>query len=287
MFDEPRTYRHSTSQLVILFLVFGVLAVGLVSSWDKATDTSNIVIAALFVVILLSSLYTMTVKTIISNDEISTQTILGTRTLNWAEINRVTGWGHSIKLQNMNGDVTVAPNPQLAGYEEVVEFIGSKRPDLFSPQEYSEMKIGFNFIIPMAGLALALIGLLVASTTIQMINASYTSFIVFAPLLLLIVALFVFFWMSNSLPQSLTLADRSLTLKYLFSEKVLLVNEINSINLRHTQTRNGKNYFIAITFTNKKYIRISGLGPNLPVVFLVLRNWHKKHTAIRQTTQRD
>ncbi len=281
MLDEPRIYRHSTSQLVILFLIFGVLAVGLVLSWDKATDTSNIVIAALFVVIFLSSLYTMTVKTIISNSEISTQTIFGIRTLNWAEINRVAGWGHSIKLQNMNGDVTVAPNPQLAGYEEVVEFIGSKRPDLFSPQEYSEMKIGFNFIIPMTGLALALIGLLVATTTMQMINASNTPFIVFAPLSFLVIALFVFFWMSNSLPQSLTLEDRSLTLKYLFREKFLLVTEVKYINLGHTQTRNGKNYFIVITFINKKYTRISGIGPNLPVVFLVLRNWHRKHTALK------
>jgi len=284
MLDEPRIYRHPTSQFVILVLVFVVLAVGLISSWDKSTDISNFVIAALFAVIFLSSLYTMTVKTIVSNDGISTQTILGTRTLNWTEINAVTGWGHSIKLKNMNGDVTVAPSPQLAGYEEVVEFIGSKRPDLFSPQEYSEMKRGFNLIIPMAGLAFALIGLLVAITTMQMLNSSFTPVIVFAPLAFLIIALFAFFWMSNTLPQSLTLEDRSLTLKYLFREKVIPANEIKSINLRYMQTRNGKNYFIAITFTNKKYIRISGLSPNLPVVFLVLRNWHGKRASIRLTT---
>lgn len=78
-----------------------------------------------------------------------------------------------------------------------------------------------------------------------------------------------------------------LFIKCLFSEKSLRANEIASVGLNHTQTRNGKNYFVRIDLTNKKYIRLSGVGPNLPVVFLVLRNWHRKHAMIGQTTQQN
>jgi len=70
-------------------------------------------------------------------------------------------------------------------------------------------------------------------------------------------------------------------------QKILLANEIASIDLRFTQTRNGKNYFIAVNLVNRKTIRVSGLSPNLPVVYLVLKNWHKQNTISGQTIQQN
>lgn len=75
--------------------------------------------------------------------------------------------------------------------------------------------------------------------------------------------------------------------KYLFSEKTLLADEIVSIALSFTQTRNGKNYFILISQSNRKSLRISGLSPSLPIAYLVLKNWHKQNKAIGLTNQRN
>lgn len=277
MLNEPRTYRHSPFQLVLLFLIFGVLAVGMFFSLDGLDFTVYIPVAAFFALVFLFSLYSLTIKTTISEDEISTQSILGAKSLKWSEVNRVSGRGHAIKLHNMDGDVSVAPSPQLSGYDEVVEFIGAKRPDLFSPQEYSEMTKNWTGYILLAVVALFIVGI-----GFFLMTQSSEGFV---PLIFfLIIAMFIAY-VTFSLPKSLNFEGNTLFIRYFFSEKSLRANEIASVSLNYTQTRNGKNYFVRIDLANKKYIRISGVGPNLPVVFLVLRNWHRKHAMIGQTTQ--
>jgi len=74
-----------------------------------------------------------------------------------------------------------------------------------------------------------------------------------------------------------------------WGEKNLPANEIASVELRFTRIRkrNDKNYFVALNLVNRETIRISGLTPNLPVVYLVLKNWHKKNTTIGQTNQQN
>lgn len=269
MLNEPRTYRHPSFQFGLLFLVFGALAVGLFATWDGADRISTISIAAFFLLVFFFSLYSLTLKTTISNEEISTQSLFGTRTLNWAEINHVSGRGYAIKLHNMDGDVTVAPSPQLAGYAEVVDFIGSKRPDLFSPQDYSEMsRSWYGYIL------LAVVALFVIGTGFFLLTQPGAGTVVF--IFFLIMALFVAY-VTFSMPKSLNLEGDTLFIKYFFGEKSFRAHEIAALSLNYTQTRNGKNYFVRVDLTNKKYTRISGIGPNLPVVLLVLRNWHKKY----------
>ena len=276
MINEPRTYRHPIIQVVILLVVFGILAVGLFSSLNTSDYTSIIPLAAFFVIVFLYSLYSLTLKTTISDTEISTQSLLGTHTLNWSEINSVSGWGNAIKLHNMDGDVTVAPSSQLNGYQEVIEFIGAKRPDLFTPQDYSEMSRNWYGYVLLGVVALFVIG----TGLFLLTQAGSTGMIIF--IFFLILALFIAY-VTFSMPKSLNLEGDTLFIKYFFSEKSIRAHEVSSINLNFRQTRNGKNYFVGIDLTNKRYARISGIGPNLPVVFLVLRNWHKKHTTIRQT----
>lgn len=280
MINEPRTYRHPIIQVILLVVVFGALAIGLFSSWDGADYTSILPITAFFALVFLFSLHSLTVKTTISDTEISTQSLLGTRTLNWSEINSVSGWGNGIKLHNMDGDITVAPSSQLAGYKEVIEFIGSKRPDLFSPQDYSEMSRNWYGYILLGIIALFVIG----TGLFLLTQAGSTGMIIFV--FFLILALFIAY-VTFSMPKSLNLEGDTLFIKYFFNEKSVRAHEVASITLNYRQTRNGKNYFVGIDLTNKRYTRISGIGPNLPVVFLVLRNWHKKHTTIGLTTRQN
>jgi hypothetical protein len=171
----------------------------------------------------------------------------------------------------MDGDLTVSPSSQLTGYEEVIDFIGSKRPDLFAPQDYSEMsRSWYGYIL------LGIIALFVVGTGLFLLTqAGSTGVIIF--LFFLILALFIAY-ITFSMPKSLSLEGDTLFIKYFFSEKSVRAHEVSSISLNYRQTRNGKNYFVGIDLTNKRYTRISGIGPNLPVVFLVLKNWHKKYT---------
>ncbi len=279
--NEPRTYRHSPIRLGLIILVFGVLSIGLLATIGWTDYLILIPSAGLFGIIFLAILYSMTTKITISDNEISIQTILGTKSLTWGEINRVSGRGSAIKLHNFDGDMTVAPSQQLPGYEEIVEWIGIKRPDLFNPQEYSEItKDWIN------GILLPLFGLIVIGFGVFLmfqLNTTDSFFPVFIFFIIGIVILVTSF----SAPQSLTIDGKSLLVKYLLNQKTLLAGDVQSIELKHQSTRNGKVYFIMLNLIGKKSMRISGLSPSLPIVYLTLKQWHKKNTPSGQTNQQN
>jgi hypothetical protein len=285
MINEPRTYRHSPIQLILVIILLGIFSIGALMAISQAGYIFLIPFALFLGIIFLTVLYSMTQKTIISDDGISAQTIFGEKPLRWSEISRVSGRGYAIKLHNFDGDVTVAPSPQLPGYEEVVEWIGIKRPDLFDPLEYGEMKRGMPALALIVALMVVLIGVAVVFGLLYL-STPETSMSIFMPLIFIIIIFIVFFVVILFQPQSVTLDGKSLCLKYLFGEKTLLADEISSVELRFTQTRNGKNYFVLLTQTNKKSLRISGLNLGLPIVYLTLKNWHKKNT-IGLTTQQN
>jgi len=275
MLNEPRTYRNSPFQIGLIVVVFGLLGFGVLVAIDQSDYLYLIPIAGFFGLVLLIILYSMTAKTTISDNEISSQTFLGTKRLAWNEISRISGSGNGIKLHNNFGDVTVVPRPNLPGYDEVVNWIGVKRPDLFNQMEYNVMSRNWlnTILFPVLGLVFIGFGLF----TIDQSSDSLFSFLLF-----LIIGM-VFIGMIFTTPQSITIDGKSLLIKYLLSQRALPVEEIASIDLRYTQTRNGKNYFIAITLKNKKTVRVSGLAPSLPIVYLVLKNWHRKNAAIGLT----
>ncbi len=274
--NEPRIYKHSPFGFIVIILLFGGMLAFFFVSLGQDEPIFFIPILLLFELVGFVSLLQVFVRTIISDDEITSRTILGTKTLRWSEISRVSGRGYGIKLHNLDEDVTIAPSPQLSGYEEIVEWIGTKRPDLFNPQEYSEMKRGWGFVFGL--LLLGLVGLGIVGVFVMQSFSSPDTAALFAPLLVLGVMLLVFFWMILSIPQSLTLEGNALTLKYLFSTKTLRADEIASVFFGYTRTRNGKQYYISLQLANRRQVRVSGLGLSMPVAYHVLKNWHRKNT---------
>ena len=281
--NEPRVYKNSPFLFGLLFLMFAILLSAFFFAAGDSDPSSLMVMipfALLFVFLFIFLVVRATAQTIISEDEISTKTLLGTKSLRWSEVSRVSGRGYAIKLHNFDGDVTVAPATQLPGYDEVVNWIGMKRPDLFSPLEYAEMKKGWagTIIFSLVGLFL-LAGLgFFALTQAGDILAPFLVFVVFG--LISVVSVF-------TTPQSVTIQGDTIVIDYLFNQKTFSAKEISSIDLRYTQTRNGRNYFVAVTLLNRKAIHLSGFTLSLPVICLVLRNWHKKSTSVSQAFQRN
>ena len=291
MLYEPRTYRQSPIEIGMTVLLWGIIGIALFIIIDKIGYLFMIPVAGFLGIVFLSRLYSMTKKTILSDDEISTQTIFGAKSLRWSEITRVSGRGDAIKLHNFDGDVTVAPNPQLLGYGEVVEWIGIKRPDLFNPLEYGEIKT--DWLLVCAPVVVFVILLFAAPLGVVMFLVKPTPppSVLFISIFSVVFILAMSFGIIVSSPQSVTLFQSVMFdgESLFWGEKNLPANEIASVELRFTRTRkrNGKNYFVALNLVNRETIRISGLTPNLPVVYLVLKNWHKKNTAIGQTNQQN
>lgn len=283
MINEPRTYRRSPVQFMLVMVLLVIFGVGILRTIPRSGIIFLIPFAVLIGIAFLSALYTMNQKTTISEDGISTQSIFGEKSLRWGEISRASGRGDGIKLHNLDGDMTVAPSSQLPGYEEVVDWIGIKRPDLFNPLEYEEMKRGWQSLVVLVVFLVFVVSAFAAAGIISFSEPD-TQMSVFMPLFMIILIALVFFGMTLSLPQSLTLEGRSLRVKYLFKEKALLADEIASLDLRFSQNKNGKSYFILLTQKDGKSLRISGLRPSLPIVYLALKNWYGKNSAIGQTT---
>ena len=275
--NEPRVYKNSPFIFGLLILIFGVLFFALFFNTGFENLIVMIPFALLFGIFFLFILFSVTSQTIISDDEISIKSLLGAKSLRWSDISRVSGRGYGIKLHNFDGDVTVAPSPQLPGYQEVVGWIGAKRPDLFNPLEYGEMSRSWLNAItsPLVGLMFIGFGLFIFSQEND----------TFFPILIMLVIGVVFIGIPFTSPRSISIQNRSIVISYFFDQKTLLADEVASIDFRYTQTRNGKNYFVAVNLVNRKTIRISGLNPGLPVVYLVLKNWHRKNAQIGLTTQ--
>lgn len=269
--NEPRVYKNSPAILlvIIVFFIIMLASISFVAVFDL---TITLLVGGFGVLVFLIIFFTVSSKAILSDDEITSQNILGARTLRWTEITRASGLGSGIKLHNE--DTTVSINPQLPGYEEIVEIIGQKRADLFSAQEHSEFRRGLG----------SYLGFLVIFLMFGGIGVFYFSIADFSSDSLIsmgFIALFVliFLWSFLASPQSLTLENNNLHVKYLLGEKNLLANEVSGVFLAHTRSRRGgKRYYIAITSKDGKNIRISGLNIGLPVAYLVLKNWQKKYS---------
>ncbi len=279
MSNEPRVYRQSSLQVILMIVAFSVLGIGLVISMAFVEFQYLLLALGVLGVTFTIALYSQTLKTIISDSEISTQSLLGVKSLRWTEISRVSGSGNGIKLHNFDGDVTLAPSSQLPGYEEIVETIGNKRPDLFDPLEYKEMKKSWPAWATIVIFAIFFIGMILGFI-FTFINTPNSSAALFLPIGMSSILLIVFLVVILSTPQAVTLNGNSLLLTYLFKEKTVLADEVSSVSLSFIQTRNGKNYFVQLNQKNKKVLKLSSMGPGFPILYLVLKNWHAKNSKL-------
>jgi hypothetical protein len=269
MLIEPRTYRYSTFRLVLLIILLVLLGVVPYMILGGNNSLYVLVSFAFIGLLMLFSIYSLTRSTSISNDGISVRSLLGERSLNWSEIGSVSGRGNAIRLHNRDGDVTVAPSPQLPGYAEVIEIIGAKRPDLFNPVEYNAMSRNW-----LGSLWFLVIGMILIGIGIYLyFDSSATETMM--PLIFLAVVGLAFIASIFMSVLSLKLDGSSLTIRYLLGQTVLKPEEVGSIGLDVRQTRNGKSYHVFLLTNRNRTIRFSGIGPSLPIVYLVLKNWHQ------------
>ena len=280
---EPRVYKTSPILLVFIVILF-VFFLGILLFAFGPDSLGFMIPLAVLSLFLFGAIFVALVsKTIVSEDEIAVQGLFGTKSLKWMDVGRVSGWGYAMKLHSRDEDVTMSISPRLPGYQEVIELVGAKRPDLFSPLQYGEIRRGLSPFIGMFLVSLVLIGASVAFVLATMGDPDVT-FSSYMPLLVFAGIVLVMFATTLSIPRSLTLDGNTMNLKYFFNEKSIRTDEIANIQLAYTQSRNGRHYYIALHLTDRKTIRLSGLGISLPVAYLVLKNWHRGSSGNNQQT---
>lgn len=272
--NEPRVYKQPIFGIILsaVMLTFSCGIIFFVA--NSLTDVWFIFpILGLFAIAFLISLFSFTSKVTISDDEITSSYLFIPKMLRWTEITRASGTGNGIKLHGE--DTTVSISSRLPGFEEIIETIGQKRADLFSPQEFSEMRRGLGSYLVFFVIGFLFVGIIIGFFMMADFSSDSLLSVAFIAFFLIF-----FMWTFLASPQSLTIENNNLQIKYLLSEKNFLANDVASIYLSHTRTRKGgKQYFISLNSRDGKNIRISGLNIGLPVAYLVLKNWHKKYSS--------
>jgi hypothetical protein len=270
MINEPKVYKNSLGTILLTSFVFLMVIVG-IAVGAAVIDLTTMLLLGCFSLVVFPMLFLpMLSKAIVSDDEITAQNLFIPKTVRWTEIRNVSGSGKGIKLHSE--DATVSINTQLPGYEEIIETIGEKRPDLFSTQEFGTIRRG---VLSYLGTFLGTIAFV--AVIILYISTGSSDFVT---LLIILGFLGFFLWSFFTEPQVFTFENNNLLIKYLFSEKKIAANEITGIFFTYTHSRRGgKSYYVAINLKEEKQIRVSGLGVSLPVAYLVLKTWHKKFAS--------
>jgi len=272
MTNQIRVYCHPASELRTQFFL-GILGIAMLAgvAWVENKYIPLVVVGA--VGIIFANWRSNKLKTVISDDGISTQGVFGEKSLRWNEINRISGRGYGLRLHNLDGDVALSPSIELPGYEEVIETIGAQRPDLFSPSRHPIFKKTAEYAILLPLVALVSIGVGVI-VWLQAGNIGVIPFLVF-----FITGLAVLGY-SFSAPQSVRIEGEALWVKRLWGEKTFSVAEIRSVELAYQRDRSGRNYFVRLNLHRGKPLKLIGLAPAMLVVYLVLKKWHGENSKL-------
>ena len=123
MESNEKTFRYSQIQsLVVFYLMFLVLCV-VAGLFVGIREFMFFVLLIGIGVILLILFLTTSIK--ISDSGITTNNLLGKKSLQWSDIRHVSSQGSSLKLHNRDGSNTLSINPRLDGSVEIFDLLYS------------------------------------------------------------------------------------------------------------------------------------------------------------------
>jgi hypothetical protein len=263
MDTSEKIFRHSLVKLVVLFfvaLLFGFLAVVIQTDYLLLGVTGIALVVALFYA-------TSRVK--VSNDEITTNRLLGSKSLKWSEIARVSTFGQTIRLHNYDDDLVLTLDSQLDGYADVLDIIFSKRPDLLDREDSTAMTISWLGAVSTLGVGV----LIIIMGSLQFLETQGFEKI-FSLIFLAIGLSFIVRWFIS--PKRLTLEDKDLTLGYWFVETSYSARDIDHISLEKQRSRNGYIYIAQINLTSGTKIKLPAFKQGTHLTYQILKRWHKR-----------
>lgn len=264
MESTEKTFRHSFGKLAWMFLGGVFFAYIIYSSGD--TDYFLLGVTGLVFLVAISYA-TSSVK--ISSDEIVTGRLLGSKSLRWSDIARVSMRGQSLRLHNRDEDVTLSLDPQLDGYPEILDIVFNKRPDLFEVGENNIISRSLLGSIFMVGFGL----LLLVASAFLFITLDEAG-LIFGLVLVLFGLILLGSWLLGA--QRLELESQSMTIVYLYRRVSYTISDINSITLEKKRTRNGYIYFAQANLKSGKKLRLPTFKQGSTLMYQILKRWHSK-----------
>jgi hypothetical protein len=262
-YDE-KIFRHSLGKLALMSLA--ALVLGFAAYVAGTTDYFLIPLAGIAFIFVV---WYATSSVRISSDRITTRRLLGSKSLRWTEIARISMRGQALRLHNHDEDVILAIDSQLEGYKELLDIIFSKRPDLVDATENTVMSASWlsSFLVPGFGV-LIVVGSVLLFSMFEESRKIYP---------LIFFGLGVYFigsWFLS--PRSIALEEKNLLVTYFFKEVSYTIEEIRSISLEKIRTRNGYIYFVQVNLTSGNKIKLPTFQQGASLTYQLLKRWHEK-----------
>jgi hypothetical protein len=272
MDSNEKVFRHSYRKIYLVTSI--LLGIGVM----LLLNSEAIYILLGFLGLMISaSIYYLTIIVRISDVEITSRNWLGSKSLCWNEIARVSTRGQNIRLCNSSEDITLSIDAQMDRYEEILDILYKQRPDLFDADKHDTMSVGTIARIVTIGL-----GLLAIAASIPFMYDEEMWFL--SPLFIgLGLWIIVVFFLS---PKSAVLENDTLHILYFFRENSFSVEEIQCFSLEKRRTRDGYIYFVQVKLKNGKPIKLSTTKPGSVVTYQILKRWHEKAKANRSIFSR-
>lgn len=264
MVINERIFRHSFGKLALMYLGLVFFGVIFIASDDK----DYFLIFAVAVGLIFAAVYSTSIVRV-SEEGITTSRVFIPKSLRWAEIERVSMRGQSLRLHDRDEDITLSLDSQLEEYSEILDLIFSKRPDLFDVGEDDIMRRGLIASIFTIGFGLVMIGFSIFLFFELRVSESFFALIFTVLGLVAIVS-----WCLA--PQSIVIEDQTIFVLYFFKEKSYSINDIASVSLEKTRTRNGFVYFAQLNLKTGKPVKLPGFNKGSKLIYQILKRWHGK-----------
>jgi hypothetical protein len=275
METNEKTFRYTyvLKNLGVLYLMFlfSCIVGGLFIGQKEFMFSFLPIMLGFGVVVFLIPYYTSRVN--VSDLEISTKTLLGTKSLQWAEISHFSARGSSTRLHHYDGDIVLSIGSRLDGYAEIFELLHQKRPDLFNIDKYKSFSHSKYTVVAWLVFGFFLAGLGVAGY-VRGIDLS-TAFkiglsVFFVPALIN--------WYYS--PRSLILGTNNLDISYLRKTVSIPIDAIVDISLGRQQQINS----VLVLLKNRGTLNLSGYDQSPIVMYYVLKRWLQTYGIGTQTT---
>ena len=208
----------------------------------------------------------------VSDHEISTFRIGQKRSIRWDEIGEVRSKAleNDLLLTSRDGDKKVKISSQIVGYEEVIDQLRKKCPDLWKNEPSRTFHQSIRSPLFMSLFAFLFIA--VGTKGLIEKDSIISSLVVFALGLVIVAMLSGIAWLAE-------IQNDELCLRTVWGEKKIKVSEIKNIRLAGQDTGYSTvTHFVIIELVNNKSVRLGNFREGIPMLYNSLKSWFEGYS---------
>lgn len=263
--EKTFRYTHIFRNIGVVYFLF-LLIVSFLAYFARDAVILTVFAVTLGIGVFLLVLY-RTLSIQISDSGITQRTLLGRKSLAWADIRQISAQGSSLRLRGEQASITISP--RLYGAMEIAQWLQNKRPGLFRFKHVARLVRNDTRTLPMF-----LVGsLFVLLSVLLYVFRDY----LFLPGLLglLFCGQALASWYLS--PRSLAIDNNCLTVQYHKGSVSYSADDIAGVQAWMTQQ--GQFRSVVIGFRDRKVLNLSAFRQTPFITFPVLKQWHDQNVT--------